>query len=100
MSKLLWMAGQALAIAGLTFMFASAPRPDPIDPLGALLLSVVIVAFGTAAAVNLWDWLFRRRRAHNVGEPQSRGGRPGRIGRQPRELTEQPFRRRIGEDAR
>ena len=59
MTRVLWMAAQAAAIGGLTWMFTTAPRPDPIDPGGAIFLSVILVAFGTAVIVNVFDWVRR-----------------------------------------
>lgn len=100
MSKLLWMIGQAAAICGLTYCQARDPLIGSEQVAGLLLVNIVVVAFATALAVNLWDWLFRRGRPHDVGEPQGRSRGTRRVGRQTCELPQEPFRRRIGEDTR
>lgn len=72
MSKLLWMIGQAAAIAGLTWnAVAASGNPEKLGIF--LLLNTIIVAFLTAVIVNLWDWLRRPRtltRTGQVSEPQ------------------------------
>jgi hypothetical protein len=83
MSKLLWMALQAAAIGGLTWMFATPlgyEGEKPISPGGSLFLSVILVAFATAVAVNAWDWLQRissARRRDSRPEPQAPSGPVG-----------------------
>lgn len=70
MSKVLWMAGQAAAIAGLTYGMA---LEHPNDVAGFLWLNTILVAFLTAAIVNLLDWFRRPRalaRAGQVKEPK------------------------------
>lgn len=65
MNRIAWMIGQALAIGGLTYMFVTPigyEGEKPIPPIGALVISTIIVAFGTALLVNTADWFKRTLR--------------------------------------
>ena len=99
------MIGQAFAIGGLMWAFASvplAPGQERMHPLGIVLGPIVIVAFGTAVLVNLWDLAlrpFRRRRGGGAGHANEPGQK--RIGAAcpwlgRREVSEERGRRRIG----
>lgn len=105
MNRATWMICQAVAIGGLTWMFATPigyEGEKPIHPAGAFLLSVVIVAFGTAAVVNLWDWAarpFRARRASGLGHADESGDKrmsPSSPSLGRGETSENRGRRRIG----
>ena len=103
MNRIAWMIGQALAIGGLTWGMTHAPHPPgPMDALSALVISIVLVAFGTAVITNLWDWAtrpFRARRGCGPGHaddpPQHRVG-AARSGLGRGEGAEQRAGRRIG----
>lgn len=96
--QIVWMVAQAAAVIGLTWIWHAA-KPD--SPLGAILLiNIVVVAFTTAVAVNLSDWLRRvfRRHAPLGEERELKGERlsPPRVGGGLRELTQDRDKLRIG----
>lgn len=99
MSRILWMIGQALAIGGLTWGMVSEVRPNepPMNAIGALAISVIVVAFATAVAVNVFDWA-RRKITGSPAKPARRDrgsasallGRPGWIAKSGSAETSKP----------
>lgn len=72
-------AAQAVAIAGLMWLFAEASEDQqkPANLGAALLLSIIIVAFLTAALTNLWDWTHRKlKRPTVVARPTAMAAGP------------------------
>lgn len=104
MSKLLWMALQAAAIGGLTWVQSLGPTFEP-GRLGLMILvNTILVAFLTAVIVNLWDWLLRltgvRRPLRHEGEPEREVLRPPAPSWFLGQLPEKRSHPRIGQEPR
>ena len=78
LSRIVWMVGQAATVGFLLWLYATGPQENA-PPLGMFFaMSVVMVAFGTAVIVNLYDWIVRKIRGLPASDRQASKRRPAR----------------------